>query len=147
MFKRPRLTLLSLCTFVTCDSRSRDNSFGITTYHGLDGRDLIPASGKISLFSIGPRPALWPTQPPIQRLPGPFSRGIKRQGRGQEWWRYTVRVSFSTCFGLMWPSSGTLGLTITCIFFLLLSLHWPVFTHWECVICMVLRDTLCCETY
>jgi hypothetical protein len=31
--------------------------------------------------------------------------------------------------------------------FLLLSLHWSVFTHWECVVCMVLCDALCCKTY
>jgi hypothetical protein len=31
--------------------------------------------------------------------------------------------------------------------FLLLSLHWPVFTYWECVVCMVLCDALCRETY
>jgi hypothetical protein len=30
---------------------------------------------------------------------------------------------------------------------LLLFLHWPVFTHWECAVCMVLYETLCCETY
>jgi hypothetical protein len=33
--------------------------------------------------------------------------------------------------------------------FLLLILppHWPVFTQWECVVCMVLYDALCYETY
>jgi hypothetical protein len=56
--------------------------------------------------------------------------------------------AFTACFGLMWPSSGTLGLTHNHLFiFLLLSLHWPVFIHWECVVCMVLCDTLCFETY
>jgi hypothetical protein len=30
---------------------------------------------------------------------------------------------------------------------LLLSPHRPVFTHWECVVCMVLYDALCCEMY
>jgi hypothetical protein len=29
------------------------------------------------------------------------------------WYRYTIRFSFTTCFGLIGPSSGTLGLTIT----------------------------------
>jgi hypothetical protein len=29
------------------------------------------------------------------------------------WYRYTIRFSFSTCFGLMGSSSGTLGLTVT----------------------------------
>jgi hypothetical protein len=33
-----------------------------------------------------------------------------------------------------WGTSGTLGLTVTCFIFLLLSLHCRVFTHWECVL-------------
>jgi hypothetical protein len=49
-------------------------------------------------------------------------------------------IAFTKFFGLGWLSLGTLGL------FLLLSLHWPVFTHWECVISMVLCDALCFET-
>jgi hypothetical protein len=32
------------------------------------------------------------------------------------WCRYTIRFSFSTCFGLVGPSSGTLGLTTTYFF-------------------------------
>jgi hypothetical protein len=33
------------------------------------------------------------------------------------WYRYTIRFSFSTFFGLMGPSSGILGLTITYFIF------------------------------
>jgi hypothetical protein len=33
------------------------------------------------LFSTASRPALGPTQPPIQRVPGAFSLGVKRQWR------------------------------------------------------------------
>jgi hypothetical protein len=43
---------------------------------GFDSRQC-----KIFLFSTAFRPTLGPTQPPIQRLPGAFSLGIKRQGR------------------------------------------------------------------
>jgi hypothetical protein len=35
--------------------------------------------GKIFLFSIASRPALRPTQPPIQWVPGAFSPGVKQQ--------------------------------------------------------------------
>jgi hypothetical protein len=45
---------------------------------------------------------------------------------------------FTTCFGLMRPSSGTLGFYNRLFLFLLLSPHWPVFTHWECVVCTAL---------
>jgi hypothetical protein len=36
---------------------------------------------EIFLFSTAPRPALGPTQPPIQWVPGAFSPGVKWQGR------------------------------------------------------------------
>jgi hypothetical protein len=48
----------------------RDSSVGIATSYGLDGR------GKICLFTIVSRPALGPTQPPIQWI-----LGVKRSGR------------------------------------------------------------------
>jgi hypothetical protein len=44
---------------------------------------------------------------------------------------------FPTCFGLMGPFSGILGFYNRLFIFLLLSPHWPVFTHWEYVVCMV----------
>jgi hypothetical protein len=37
--------------------------------------------GFYSRFSTASRPALWPTQPPIQWVPGTLSPGVKRQGR------------------------------------------------------------------
>jgi hypothetical protein len=40
----------------------------------------IPGKGKIVLFSIAFRPALRPTQPPIQRVPVVISPGLKRPG-------------------------------------------------------------------
>jgi hypothetical protein len=44
--------------------------------YGLDGRGSSPSRGKIFLFSTTSRPALGPTQPPIQWVPG-----VKLQGR------------------------------------------------------------------
>jgi hypothetical protein len=45
--------------------RSRDSSSGIATGYRLDGRGSTPGTD-IFLFSIASRPALGPTQPPIQ---------------------------------------------------------------------------------
>jgi hypothetical protein len=51
--------------------------------HGLDDGGSIPGRGndRIFLFATASRPALGPTQPPIQWLPGALSLGIKRLGR------------------------------------------------------------------
>jgi len=35
----------------------------------------------IFFFATASRPALWPTQPPIQWVPGAISLGVKRQRR------------------------------------------------------------------
>jgi hypothetical protein len=52
----------------------------MTTGYGLDGRSSIPGRVKIFLFIV-PRPALRPTQPPIQRVRGgPLFPGVKRPG-------------------------------------------------------------------
>jgi hypothetical protein len=45
---------------------SRDSAVGITTGYGLDTRSSIPGGGKIFLFFMVSRPALGPTQLPIQ---------------------------------------------------------------------------------
>jgi hypothetical protein len=62
---------------------SRDSAVGIATGHGLDDRGvgvLSPGRGKNFLFSRSSRPALGPTQPPIQRVLGTLSPGVKRLG-------------------------------------------------------------------
>jgi hypothetical protein len=62
--------------------RSRDSSVGIATGYGLDDREFwirVPVGSRI--FSTSSRPALGPTQPPIQWVPGAFSLGVKRRGR------------------------------------------------------------------
>jgi hypothetical protein len=48
----------------------------------LDDRGSIPGSGKeIFLFSVGPRPAMVPTQPPTKWVPGVCYLGAKLPGR------------------------------------------------------------------
>jgi hypothetical protein len=59
----------------------QDSSVGIATSYGLDGRGSIPEKSKIFLFSTASKPALGPTQPPIQWLPGVSSPG-REIGRG-----------------------------------------------------------------
>jgi hypothetical protein len=50
--------------------------------YGLDGRGSIPDRGR-GFFPLtsAPRPALGPTQPPVQWVPGALSPGVNR-GRG-----------------------------------------------------------------
>jgi hypothetical protein len=45
------------------------------------GRSSSPGGGKDFLFSMPFRPALGPTQHPIQWVPGAFSPGVERPGR------------------------------------------------------------------
>jgi hypothetical protein len=54
---------------------SRDSSVGIATGYGVDGRGSITGRGNSS-FTL----ALGPTQPPIQRVPGAISPGLKGPG-------------------------------------------------------------------
>jgi len=65
-------------TFKTIDEP--DSSVGIATDYGLDGPGSKP--GADGIFRP-PTPALGPTQPPVQWVPG-LSRGLRRPGRGAD---------------------------------------------------------------
>jgi hypothetical protein len=51
---------------------NRNSPVAIATGYGLDDRGSIPARSKILLFSLASRPALEPTQSPIQWEPGEY---------------------------------------------------------------------------
>jgi hypothetical protein len=72
----------SLHLFINLPTRSRDSSVGVATDYGLDDRRVgvrVPVGSRI--FSTSSRPALGPTQPPVQWVLGALSPGVKRQGR------------------------------------------------------------------
>jgi hypothetical protein len=61
---------------------SRESSVGIATRYWLNGGGSRSGRGKIFSSSLlTSRPALGPTQPPIQLVPGAVSLGVKGQGR------------------------------------------------------------------
>jgi hypothetical protein len=60
-----------------------DSAVGIATDYWLDDQVVgvrVLEGGKNFHFSMSPRPALGPTHPPIQRVPGALSPGVKRPG-------------------------------------------------------------------
>jgi hypothetical protein len=62
---------------------SRDSSVGIVTAYGLNDRGVgvrVSIGSRIFSFFCISRPALRPTQPPIEWVPG-FPRGVKRPER------------------------------------------------------------------
>jgi hypothetical protein len=62
---------------------SRDSAVGIATGYGLDERGVgvrIPGGGKNFHLSMSCIPALGPTQPPIQWVPGALSPRGKAAG-------------------------------------------------------------------
>jgi hypothetical protein len=75
----------------------RDSSVGIAT--GRTAGDRFRQGQECFLFSTMSRPALGPTQPSIQWVPGAVSHGVKRLWReaghssiwcrGHEWWSQT----------------------------------------------------------
>jgi hypothetical protein len=76
--------LLHKKIFFIFNIRSRDSSVGIATGYWLENREVgvrVPVKVKNFLFFTSSRPALGPTQPPIQWVPGALSQGVKPPGR------------------------------------------------------------------
>jgi hypothetical protein len=66
--------------FVTVKCRSHVSSGSIVSDYGLDDRAIgvrSPAGQRIFPLASVSRPALRPTQPPIQWVPGVLSPGVK----------------------------------------------------------------------
>jgi hypothetical protein len=59
-------------TYIHTNIVSRGSSVSIVSDYGLDGR------GSIFSLASSSRPALGPTQPPVQSVPGALSPGVKR---------------------------------------------------------------------
>jgi hypothetical protein len=75
---------MSIIPYETECVKRWDCSVGIATDYGLDNRMIgvrIPAGAGNFLFTTASRPALGPTQPPFQWVPGALSLGVKRPGR------------------------------------------------------------------
>jgi hypothetical protein len=63
---------------------SRDSAVGTAIGYGLDEGGVgvrVPVGSRIFFIPTLSRPALGPTQPPIQWVPGALSPEVKRQGR------------------------------------------------------------------
>ena len=63
-------------------TKGGDSSVGIATCYGLDGPGIESRWGRD--FPHPSRPALGPTQPPVQWVPG-LSPGVKRPGSGADY--------------------------------------------------------------
>jgi hypothetical protein len=106
--ERHRLWTEWCCTFskfnlsLIYERWTGDSSVGTATRYGLDGPGIESRWGRD--YPHPPRPALGPTQPPIQWVPG-----VKRPGRGVDPPPYSHRApGLRTC--LRYTSGRLLGL-------------------------------------
>jgi hypothetical protein len=83
----PQIRILSLSVkfqepfWRVCIKICKKCAIRLPTGYGVDGRGSNPGRGKIFMFSTASRPAMGPTQPPIQWVPGTISPGLKRPKR------------------------------------------------------------------
>ena len=82
----------------------RDSSVGIATRYGLDGQGIESQWRRD--FPHPSRPALRPTQPPVQWVPG-LSRGVKRPERGVDHPPSTKRRGHKRVGLYLYSPSGT----------------------------------------
>jgi hypothetical protein len=109
---------LSFTNFTFCPESAwgRDSSVGIVTGYGLDGPRIESRWRRD--FSHTSRPALRPTQPPVQWVPG-LSQGEKRPGRGADHPPYSsveVKKEWSYTSTPLWafgPVTGYLHLNVS----------------------------------
>ena len=93
--QRVRLILLLMVLY------GQDSSVGIATHHGLDG----PGIESQWDFLHPSRPALGPTQPPIQWVPG-LSQGVKRPSPSSAEVKERVQLYLYSSSGLSGPVVG-----------------------------------------
>jgi hypothetical protein len=75
-------SFISFSRFITYEwSRGNSVSIGLVSDYGVGDRSSIPDRDRIFLLAPASRPALGPTQPPVQLVPWVLSPGVKR-GRG-----------------------------------------------------------------
>jgi hypothetical protein len=98
--------------FILIYVRSRDSSVGIATRYGLEGPGIESRWERDSPHTS--EPAVRPTQPPIQWVPG-VSRGVKRPGRGVNHpppSRKSNSYTSTPSLGLRGPLEGDLYLSL-----------------------------------
>jgi hypothetical protein len=91
---------------------NRDSSVGTATGYGLDDRILEFDSRRelaIFLFNMS-RPALVPTQSPIQWVPGTLSLGLKRPGV-----KLTTRLHLVARSKNAWSYTSTPPIRLHCV--------------------------------
>ena len=114
-----KMTFFMVATFRTSNLSSdklfpasqlgRDSSVGIVTRYGLDDPGIESRCGRDFLHPS--RPALGPTQPPIQWVPSLYP-GVKRPGRGVDHpppcaeVKERVEQYFLSTSGPSWPAIG-----------------------------------------